>query len=333
MDNSVEQIRREFYTHLTEIDNVDLIKNVMRIFDEVISSYDVKRKVTELTVSNGIPMVVKAYIAAKIVQNISKGTLEIYTLTLKNFFDTMHKDIDAITTNDVRLYLYHYKESRGVADSTLEQIRSTLKSFFDWCIDEEFCTSNPVKRIGVIKTQNKQRHALSMIDLERMRSACKTLRQKALLDFIYSTGCRVSEVCDAKLSDIDWQTSSMIVRHGKGDKERTVWLNPESQISLKAYLKSRDDEMPFVFVTAHAPHNQIRKKAIEREITRIGELAGVSYVHPHLIRHTTATVALRNGMPIEQVKVMLGHSKIDTTMIYTDIDTTSIAVNHSRFVC
>ena len=174
------------------------------------------------------------------------------------------------------------------------------------------------------------------MELEKIRLACKTSMEKALVEVLISTWCRVSEAAQIRLSDI---TENKIIVHGKGDKDREVYLSPKAQLAIAEYLKDRSDANPYLFPQAKYAGDVtkmctgIRRDyqaewykrpdfvgsghrgacTIEGNIRKIGNRAGVANAHPHRFRRTGATMALRNGMPLITVSKMLGHENIGTT--------------------
>ena len=328
-----ETFRAEVIMKMQENGIGDMSERMTAILDSLADKYDFTTKQTQLSVVNGIPEIVKIYIASRSVENLSKNTLTHYYGILSHFFDGVKKPFTAITPNDIRFYLFNYKDQHNVKDSTLESIRVVLNGFFKWLYEEEYITKNPVRRISPIKFQYEERQPLNEIELERIRANCKTLRQKAMVDFFFSTGCRVSEASNLLIDDVNFQMKEIAIRHGKGDKFRISYLNAESIVSLKEYLLSRTDNNPYLFVSYDRPHSQLKKKSFENEIINIAKRAGITKkVTPHTFRHTAATFALRHGMNIEEVQRFLGHSKINTTMIYAKVSAESVKASHQRYV-
>lgn len=167
--------------------------------------------------------------------------------------------------------------------------------------------------------------------LEKMRRACKDARERALVDVLYSTGCRVSELVNIKTSEVDMKSGEVEVL-GKGKKRRTVYLNAAAILSIQEYMLQRDDSSPWLFVCERAPHRQLTRNQTGKVIRKIADRANINGVSPHIIRHTTATMALRAGMPAQDIQRMLGHSKLDTTMIYAETDQTEVKTEHARCV-
>ena len=129
--------------------------------------------------------------------------------------------------------------------------------------------------------------------------------------------------------DVDLVTGEAKVM-GKGAKERMVYLNPVAKLYLKQYLGTRDDDNEALFVSEFKPHKRLQRSGVEIIIRRLGGVVGVK-AFPHKLRHTAATMALKRGMPIEQVQKMLGHEKIDTTLIYAKTICEDVKYAHSKY--
>ena len=164
-----------------------------------------------------LPTEVEDYLACKTMQGLAPGTLSNYRLILTVFFETVNKTPSEITVNDIRRFLYNYQEKKKVSRSTLDKYREYISRFFSWAHREGLLTSNPASTLSPIKCEQKQRQYLTQIDLEYLRLACRAPRDLAILEFLYSTGARVSELTLVKKSDIDWYDKSVLL-FGKGMK-------------------------------------------------------------------------------------------------------------------
>lgn len=328
MPNNSERFRNEFSSQLLSLLSPEQVHDVLTAFDVTSSNYEISAKPTEIIVSGEIPEVVKWFIASKSVQNCSMGTLKQYRYKLIDFFSTVRKPFQDITTTDIRLYLANFKQARSVSDRYLECIRVTLNTFFDWLVDNEYLLRNPCAKIEHIRFQEKPRSPLSAYELEVLRWNCQDIREKALVDFLFSTGCRVSECAAVKLSDIDWVSRSVCIRHGKGDKQRTVYFNAESELTLREYLKTRSDNCDGLFISVRGAKT-IGPHAIQDILKKISSRAGM-HVYPHKLRHTFATSGLRGGMPLEKLQALMGHTKPQTTMIYAKLDQVDLQLEHRR---
>lgn len=327
-DNS-ETFRSQMVSRLYDTLPQDQLQNVLAVLDSALQDYDITRKPVTLVPASGIPDVVKYFLASKAVENLSLGTLKIYGLRLEDFFRRIQKPFSDVRANDIRLYLYWYKTERHASDSYLDTIRRILSSFFGWLVANEYIIRNPCASVEYIKHQAPERIPLTPYELEELRWVCRTVREKALVDLLYSSGVRASECSAANLSDIDWEARSIVIRHGKGDKRRTVYFNAESELSLRKYLETRQDDCEALFVTIRRPHHRLGIRSIETEIGKIGRRCE-NHVFPHKLRHTFATAGLRGGMPLDKLQALMGHAKPETTLIYAKQDQADLQREHSR---
>ena len=331
---SYEIFRADFASRvLPLLPDESILPEIMHVLDQSAANYDFVTRCTDLIVTDGLPEIVRLYIATKSISNIKKGTLDNYYSLLKIFFQTVKKPLDQITATDIRLFLAWYKNTRKVKDSTLDGKRIILHSFFEWCVDEDQLRRNPMRHVDPIRVADPERLPMTAVELETVRKSCKTLREKALVDFLYSTAARVSEVCAMDISDVNFREHTVHIRHGKGDKGRTTFLNAESEVSLMAYLYSRKDNSPVLFAPVRGEVKHLNKKTIEEEIRRIVSRCEISvHVTPHIFRHTAASLALQRGMPIEQVQKFLGHARIQTTLRYAKVLDFEVKLNHQKYV-
>lgn len=330
-----EQFRNQFMVLLSEHFSDDVISIILDELDKAAYDYEIKKKSTELTVYNDdIPDIVKTYLVCKKMEGLSKGTLENYKRYLHMFFRYLKKPPEKVTANDIRIFLYSYQKHRGISNRTLDKYREYISRFYQWACDEEYINKNPTKNIKPIKYEIKPRQALSQMELEYIRMACTSVREKAIIEFLYSTGCRVSELSIVKKCDIDWNNKSVHL-FGKGNKHRISFLNAKAEVAIKEYLNERNDHNEYLFVSERKPHNQLKKPGIEKIVRNISRKASVNiskHVTPHVLRHTTATTAIQNGMPIEDISKLLGHSKIDTTMIYAHTSISHVQLEHKKYI-
>ena len=162
-----------------------------------------------------------------------------------------------------------------------------------------------------------------------MRQACVDDRDRAILEFLFSTGARVTELCGVKLKDIDFEKREVVL-FGKGKKERISYLSNTAVKAIKAWLENRPHASEYLFnnIRGGKPMSRENIEKIFRRLSQVSGLSETIKVTPHVIRHTTATQALDNGMPIEEVQKLLGHAKISTTMIYIDMTDKRVRDRH-----
>lgn len=317
---------------------LEAFEKMLAILDNVATDYDVTTKSKELIMvdESEVPEIIKFYITSLAIENRAEGTLYNYTRHLMNMLRTVGKPFNTITTNDMRVYLYNYKLERGISNASLESMRIMFKSFFRWCERERLIDINPMDTISTIKFQPHKREPLELDELDAMRAACRDSRDSAIVEFLYSTGCRVSEATQMKLEDIDWAHHRAEVLHGKGDKRRTVYLTERCEEALKKYLDERKNKTEYVFSPTRKLKNPYMTsramQAIVKAIAERSTLPDGRKVTPHVFRHTTATVALHNGMPIDQIQRLLGHDRINTTMIYAETDDKQVQEAHNKYI-
>ena len=334
---SYESFRHSIVSRFMDADlPADLLNRLMLEIDTVAQDYKIERNCTDLiSYDEGNKEAVKSYIAALAVKNCAKSTMLDYLRGLQQFFGAINKSFTTVTTNDIRIYLFGAGQQRNWCPATADHKRTIINSFFNWCVDEEILNRNPARSIPVIKVPKKKLKPLKQIELEHMRSACVSPREKALVDILFSSGIRVSECAALTLDDINWQERSILVRHGKGDKERITYFNPEAEVSIKAYLKVRKGEDRHLFTKTRAPYTGITKEALEAEIRQIRERIPEKLSFkptPHSFRRTMATTASERGMSVEEVQALLGHESIQTTMQYVTTNETRVKHDYSRFM-
>lgn len=269
----------------------------------------------------------KAFLDAKQIEGRSEKTLERYRYILVKMLDRVAAPLPEITTYHIRSYLIEEK-NRGLGDKTIEGERTVFSSFFGWLWKEGLLDKNPCANIGAIKCAKKIRHPYSDVEIEKLKEACGSIRDKALISFLLSTGCRISEVCGLDREDVDFESLECQV-FGKGKKERTVYIDNVTAMLLKRYLKSRSDLMPALFVGKGT--ERITPGGVRARLKTIAEKAEVENVHPHRFRRTLATNLINHGMQIQEVASILGHDKIDTTMKYVFIEKTNVKNAYRKY--
>lgn len=307
---------------------------IAQAFDRTASNYNISEAEKHLTIlgREEFIRVIKCFIVVKRMEGLSDKTLKRYLLVLKNFMEASVKPLGEITANDIRLYLFKYQEERSVDNRTLECMRIVIGTFMKWATSEGYIERDPTVSLRPIKFTEKPREALEQIDLEILRRACRDAREAALIEVLYSTGCRVSELSGLKISDIDWKKKTVLL-FGKGGKYRTSYINAKAEVALCAYLKWRKHDSPYLFCNDRGG-GQMKKDNIERIVRNLRERAGMKdrNITPHVFRHTTATQALRSGMPVNDIQTLLGHCNVATTMIYAHVSQSDIQAGHKRCI-
>ena len=324
----VMDILREMTTILTQ-EQLMKLKEVVRV---QLCGYDVRKKETALMRTDQNWMnYLQVYLEGFRQNGKSTGTIEQYNLHLSRMLSYVAKNVQDIEDDDLIAYMYKYRALRKVSNRYLNNIRLVFNGFFRWLQRKKIILRNPVDGLEPIKYKQAVKKPLSPEELDKVRCACEQERDLAIVEFLYSSAVRVSELCRLNRDDICWESDDVMVL-GKGNKEREVYLNARAHLHLKQYLESRTDDNPALFVGTRAPHKRLTKSGIRNILKKIGSVAGVSKVHPHRFRRTSATDLLRMGMPIEQVQELLGHVKIETTRIYCTVTKEQVRASHRRFM-
>lgn len=326
-----EQIVYEVLKHLPTFSS-DQISDVKEAVRMVLYNYEISEKQTKLqTINNSYIYYINMYCESLLQYGRSSGTVRNYKFHLTKLLSYINLPINSITDEDIFMYLSSYKKLRQVSNRYLDNIRIVFNGFFTWLVKRKILQINPMYSIDPIKTPKSVKKPYSPKEMEQMRSACNTERDLSIIDCLYSSAIRVSEIAGLNRSDISFTDNEIIVL-GKGNKERVTYLNDKSLYHLKRYLDLRTDHNNALFVSQNAPHKRLTTNGFRSIIKRIGTSANVEKAHPHRFRRTSATDLLNAGMPIEQVQELLGHESIETTRLYCSVNRQSVKHNHQRLM-
>ena len=304
------------------------LRNVLR---NVLCTYRVESECQELmAVDDSWKADLDEYLMSKALEGKSPATVRRYRYELSRLLSYINKAVVNITDADISGYMRAYKRIRGVCNQTLKNIRAVYSSFFVWLRDRDRIRKNPMVLVEQIKVEKKIKKPYTDTERELMLRQCKTIRDKAIMEFFYSTAVRVSELAALNRDDIRFSTKDLTV-FGKGAKERVTYLNERSHMYLKEYLDSRTDNNPALFVSERHPNQRLGKTGIEDIIRRTGQRVDV-HAYPHRFRRTAATNALNRGMPVQEVAKLLGHAKLETTMEYCTVEQESVQFHHKKYL-
>lgn len=332
----MENFANEFVSKLDGKISDEALRTVLQELQVFTFNYDISQRETHVVpYQSNVPDCYRVYMVAKKIEGMSPESMKTYNFYLTDFFEHINRPFEQVTTNDIRIYLYETQKRTGISNRTLDGKRLVINTFMDWCWKEGYIPNNPCASIKPIKFEEKPREPLSNMELEIVRDACENYRDKAMIELFYSTGCRLSEMVNLKISDIDF-ASKEVHLFGKGSKHRTSYLNAKAEYMLKKYFeleRSKESISDSVFVIFRKPYNGMHKGAIYARVKAIQKRSGIERsLFPHLLRHTMATDALNRGMNVAEVKEILGHEKLDTTMIYAKISHDSVKFNHKRYI-
>lgn len=309
-----------------EFPEIDQLK-VRSITEEVLYKYDVLPQETGLMTTD-IEDKLQLFFIIKEQEGLSKKTLKNYSYQLAIFANALRKPLANVNVMDLRVYLANRCKNMK-ATSKNGQI-SILKSFFSWLFSEGYIPSNPAALIKQTKVPKRLREPLTLDELELLRQKCINLRESVLVEFAYSTGCRLSEIVGVNKTDINWTEMTLKVI-GKGDKQREVCFNTKAKYLMKEYILSRADDNPALFITSKGKIHRLGQRSVEREITKIAKRANFTKaIYPHLLRHTFASHKLAAGMPLHIVQALLGHEDPSTTQIYAVTNKSNVIYEYKK---
>ncbi|HFC36056.1 MAG TPA: hypothetical protein ENJ49_00055 [Candidatus Moranbacteria bacterium] len=279
--------------------------------------------------------------------NRTPKTIENYHHYLKRFFTfskiSEPQEITADLVKKYRLFLNRFEDEKGKPLKKITQNYHliALRSFLKYLAKQDIPSLSPEK-IEIGKNPERDIEFLEPQELERILAGAqgKTLRElrnRAILELLFSTGLRVSELTSLNRDQINLQTQEFSVR-GKGGKLRIVFISDTAKTALEKYLQKRTDIDPALFIRTNKigftkeDDLRITPRSVQRIVKQYARKAGiVKDIHPHTFRHTFATDLLANGADIRNVQEMLGHSSITTTQIYTHITNRRLKDIHKKF--
>jgi len=298
----------------------------------------------------------------EIEKNRSPRTIENYARHLEKFLEWARikspEQIDAEMVRNFRLYLNRFQDAKGrnLKKSTQNYYIIVLRSFLKYLAKRDIKTLQ-AEKVEIGKTPEREVEFLENDEVERILEAAsgssfKTMRDRAILELLFSAGLRVSELVSIDREKLNFKSGELSVR-GKGAKIRVVFISDSAAAALKKYLEKRTDVDPALFVrdvnklkkfessrrdainrvsTRGKDDLRLTPRSVQRIVKQYALKAGiVKNVHPHTLRHSFATDLLTNGADIRSVQEMLGHASITTTQVYTHITNPRLKEVHQAF--
>lgn len=252
----------------------------------------------------------------------SEKTIKSYNVDITYFFNLTNKSYDKIIKDDIFLFIEHLKSS-NFKHNTIQRKISSLKSFYRFLYINKYIEIDPINSIKTMKKQKRLPEVLDENDfkkiIETYNSEPNNVRDKLILKLLIATGARVSEIVNLNISDIEDNDYKYIRVLGKGSKYRYIPIYHDIALELKNFilrereiLKSKNTYKLFPNTNRSSFYSSLKKHALNANIEK--------KVYPHIIRHSIATILLKNGADIRVVQELLGHSSISTTEIYTHVE-------------
>lgn len=244
----------------------------------------------------------------------SSETIRSYKLALAQFFSLSQKNYDEVKARDIRNWMEDMTD-RGLKPRSVQQKLAALKSFYRYCLEENRIKKNPTLMVKTPQKEDSLPSYLTKRQLALLQElAIDNSRDRAIVESLYATGARISELLSIRLEDIKWETRQILIRKGKGNKERPVLFSHECAERLKHYLNIRKMNSEYLFSNARG--QPISRHVVQLLFRRYSETLGFK-VTPHTLRHTFAAHLTEKGMDFTYIQELLGHANINSTRIYT----------------
>lgn len=299
------------------IKEIDKIKTILI---RAIGDYEISERCTEVSVIDDSNVkIIKLFLATKKVEGGSDETARTRWYLIKKFDEDIRKPFNEINTFEILRWLA--EEQKRVSLSTAESYRNILASLFNWMHKNNIIQSNPMENIKPIKHPDALKKPFTPVEIDALKTACSSLVDRAMIELLLSSGLRCEELCNLKWQDINFNTKDITVIEGKGNKNRVTMMDDVARKYLLEYKKSLDYESEYVFAVRYG--GEIKERTTDsvwRRLKSIAKKADVDEVNPHKFRHTFATTLYKRGLDVRMIQKLLGHSNINTTMIYIDSD-------------
>lgn len=295
----------------------NLLEEAVEEIQERLDNYDVTHICDAMPSADDL---LDTYIDAKRSKGLSDKTLVRYRYIIERFLNAVALRTKDVTTEHVRAYIAA-ELARGVSENTVNGNRQILSGYYGWLDRRKMIRINPLASVEPLKVPEKEYKDLSYAETDVLRRHCANPRDLALISFFLATGCRVSEVVQLNRNDVILSAGECIVL-GKGNKERTVFLDDVAVLTLREYLAQRTDDNEALFINCQ--HKRLHAGGIRKILNQIAASAGVNHVHPHRLRRTMITRLMNRNMQIQEVAVVVGHRSVETTMRYYAANKTRI---------
>lgn len=314
------------------LNNVQL-KMLENVLLDKLHGKTIEEECTELsTYCDDNDYMLQVFAANKKLENLSDKSIEQYVRTTRNMLLTLNKNYKDVTTEDIKYYLAMYQKQNKVGSNTLSNMKRFVSAFYTWAEEEDYITKNPTRKIKNIKQVQKEKEYLNNDEIEAIRLACETKRERALVELLLSIGGRVSEIAALNISDIDFKDESVSIYGQKTRTYRTGYLTASARLHVRNYIMSRTDENEALFVATKGAHARLGNSSLQNEIQVVAKRAGIKkHVTVHLFRKTFATRLSAAGVRIEIIKELLGHADISVTeKNYVTVNAEDVRIAHRR---
>lgn len=259
-------------------------------------------------------------------------TIESYRNDLYTFFKKVNKGVDEVTSDDIYEYIEKLKE-KYVYNTVIRKV-SSIKSFFKFCYMEKVIKLDPANKIHNLKKEKRLPHALTVEEIKAIIESFNhepiSRRDQLIVKFLVATGARISEVLNLEIKDIENSDFEFAKLYGKGSKYRFVPIYLELENEIKEYIKDVRPKLKGA-EGSYLLFPGIRRENFWKVLNKHAQNVGIEKnIHPHLFRHSAATMMIENGADIRIVQELLGHASITTTEVYTYVEKSKLKEIYKR---
>lgn len=313
---SVEQVIANVLQMMGEGYDRQLLQDIKMVLCMALSSYTITEEEYELSTEMDMNQeLLKAMAIDMKLRGCTDDSIRMYVYEIRAFEKYIDRHFLQVQPADVMRYLANGKIHLKWKDTTYNTKLRVLRKFYDFLVEYDYMDKNPCRKVKETKIEHVMGQTVDSVQRETLRYGCTEERDIAIMDMLYSTGIRVSELCRLNRADINMESMSCKV-YGKGRKERVIYFSGQAKVHLRNYLESRTDDNPALFVSLQRPHRRLSDDGVrymlKKLVERNGQAEGIRLT-PHVLRRSIGTDMLNRGAPIDLVADKLGHANIDTT--------------------
>lgn len=256
-------------------------------------------------------------------KKLAKGTKEGYVSAVTKLVTLLYKPLVQMDEQDIFYYLDWYENKNVQTTGKKNQPQSVnnerrfLSAFFTWMRKEKLIAVNPVEAVEPMREQKKPIDFFSPQEMAQLKDGCRTLRERALIEVLRSTGARVGEIVRITVDQINWETGDIFILGEKSNRFRTIYLDPEALYHYKKYYDSRENETEHMFTTERKPYKRLETCTIRSIMKEVAARSGVTNrCYPHKMRKTLGMDLKNKGVDIGTIQEVMGHADSKVTSLY-----------------
>ena len=317
-----EQIKSRILVEMQSILNREQLQELKMCLDRNLYNVVIESEYNELII-NHYPSneeMIKRYYADLVISGKSDKTIEQYMNQIGVFFSMVNKNWHEVNKDDIVFFLGSLLKNGKIKKVSIDNKRRCVKTFFNFLEDNDYITRNPFKGVSKVKYEQKKKEYLTDDEVIKIRDCVienggkKKIRDLAIIDFLLSTGVRVSEFVNLKQSDVDLNNGTVNVYATKTREWRTVYLDSNAKKHLIDYLNTRNDYSEYLFTNNK---KKLSNSAVENVLHKYGRKSHINkHCSVHLFRKTLATKLYKKGMDVSKIAKILGHHSVKTTELY-----------------